>query len=583
MPVSPKGTAPLVGATADEPARGRAGRERVDDGRRGRTSGRRTFGVALTRASTTSVLAAMVVGPVALLPVSATADVWVFEPSISLDQRLDDNYRLETELQRRVSATRLVGDLGLSRESRTTAFRGGIRVDGLLTAGEYEGDELDSNQVFFLDTVTGNERTKWGVDVSFKQDTPSRDISADLSSDASAATDSGVVTQRSNVARRQYILAPRVTRELSRRAGVEAQLTFTAVDHDLPSPSDAIYTRYVSLYNLQNAEGAGNTDLVPETASGEPLPFDQVGADTRGIGVFTPDGELDDYQDARVDLSYRYDLSPISLVSATVSHSYYRADSEPADALNTSQASAPNAVAGLIQVRDGQTDIYRKPRGRDALSTTSSFRLGYERDLTPTLQGGVQVGVYLNTTDDSDTFRDSDRAAFRPPFVLDPTPDNPFNQRPQTADEYAATLESEQDGWLANVTLTKDAGLTRFSGRFGVDVQPSSIGSQVEAQELILDASRTLSPLLDVSFRLRAYEPDRLGANPNDRFARRFLSLEPKVVWRFTRAWTASASYRYRRQKSRVETESGESNALLFSLRYTPPSAIRDAANRTGL
>jgi len=485
---------------------------------------------------------------------SVAADVWVFEPSISLDQRFDDNYRLETELERQVSATRLVGDLGLSRESRTTAFRGGVRVDALLTAGEYEGDELDSNRVLFLDTTTGNERTKYGVDLNFKQDTPSRDISADLSSAAAEATDSGVVTQRSNVARRQFIVAPRITHALSRRVDLEAQLTFTAVDHDLPSPQDAIYTRYIGLYNAQNQPGASNPNLVPEAEDGAPLPIDEVSSETEGVGIFTPDGELDDYRELKLALTWRYALTTISSVSAIAAVSRYEADLE-AETNDFNQLE-----------REGELDIFRRPRGRLGLSTTQSFRLGYERELTETLKGGVQAGIYTNTSDDTDTYRPSDL------------------QENETFDpERLASLESEQDGWLANVTLTKDAGITRYSARFGVDVQPSSIGTQVETQELIVDVNRTLSPLLDVSFRARAYEPDRLGANPDDRFARRFLSLEPKIVYRFRRAWTAAASYRYRRQKSRVETASGASNALLFSLTYTPPSAIRDAANETGL
>jgi len=125
--------------------------------------------------------------------------------------------------------------------------------------------------------------------------------------------------------------------------------------------------------------------------------------------------------------------------------------------------------------------------------------------------------------------------------------------------------------------------LTRYEARFRVDVQPSSSGSQVETQELIGEIYRELSPDLNVSLRSRAYEPDRLGANEEDRFARRFISIEPKVNWQFSRNWTVSAAYRYRRQKARVDPISAESNAVLFALTYTPPSALRDAAQANGL
>ena len=505
----------------------------------------------------------------ALFAMPATADVWVFEPSISLDQRFDDNYRLVPGADEEASATRLVGNLGLSRESRTASITGGVRVDGLLTQGDYEGEELDSNQILFLETSFGDVRTKWGVDVDFKQDTPSRDISADLSDDESEASDAGVVNQTYNLARREFVIAPSVTRELTRRASITAGFKYTGVSHGLPAPEDAIYTRYIGLYTAQNEPGFANDDIVPESDDGSPLPIGQVDNDT--VGVFTPDAELDDYQEAELDFAYRYSLSPISLVSATVRYSRFQADAVPDSSIN---------VPFEELVRDGQTDIYRDPRGRDSISTTTSFRLGYQRGLTPTLTGEVEAGIYLNTKDDTDRFRESDRDSYIPVLVNFGTPE----QRGLDADEYFATLESEQEGWLASVKLTKDAGLTRYTARFGVDVQPSSVGSQVEAQELTGDVFRKLGPLLDASLRVRLYEPDRLGATgPDNRFARRFLSVEPKVIWRFTRAWSASASYRYRRQKSRADILSGESNAILFSLTYTPPSAVRDAANASGL
>lgn len=478
------------------------------------------------------------------LPVQA--DTWIYEPSISLDQRFDDNYRLETGIAREVSATRLIGDLGVSRESRTSSIKGGVRIDGLLTRGEYDGDELDSNRVLFVETLFGNERTRWGVDLSTKLDTPSRDISADLSSEGAEATDSGVVTQRSNVARQRLEISPTVKHELTRRSSVQATFGIVSVAHDLPDPQDAIYTRYLQRYNNPN-----RPDDFPTASDGSPLSIDQVTIAEAG-GVFTPTGELDDYYEAKLNLTYRFSLSPISTFSTIAATSYYVADVEASD------------VTFDQLEREGQLDIYRRPRGRDAISTTSSFRLGYERNLSQTLKAGVQAGLYFNTTDETDTYRPEDR------------PDQPFDE------ERRAALESNSNGWLANVTLSKDAGLTRYSARFGVDVQPSSIGTQVETQELIADAYRTITPLLDASLRFRAYEPDRLGANPDDLFARRFISFEPKLTWRFKRAWTASASYRYRRQKSRAEVETGESNALLFSLKYTPPSAVRDAARGAG-
>jgi hypothetical protein len=119
--------------------------------------------------------------------------------------------------------------------------------------------------------------------------------------------------------------------------------------------------------------------------------------------------------------------------------------------------------------------------------------------------------------------------------------------------------------------------------KFSIDVEPSSSGAQVETQELTGDVFRVLNPRLNFSLRTRAFEPDRLGANESDRFARRFISIEPKIEWKYSRNWTVSAAYRYRRQKARIDPVSAESNAILLALKYTPPSEIRDAARANDL
>ena len=138
------------------------------------------------------------------------------------------------------------------------------------------------------------------------------------------------------------------------------------------------------------------------------------------------------------------------------------------------------------------------------------------------------------------------------------------------------TLDTSENGWLANVTLRKDAGLTRYVGRFAVDVQPSSsVGSQVETQELIGEVFRRIDPLIDLSFRARAYEPDRLGARPGRRV---------RAPLRQLRA-ARDLALRARLDRERVlplpspeeparRPESAESNALLFSIRWAPPSRV---------
>jgi len=380
-----------------------------------------------------------------------------------------------------------------------------------------------------------NARTSYGIGINFKQDTPSRDISADLTDIASVAADTGAsVTQDSDVARRRLVVSPNWKHNLSRRTTVEAGLTYTQVEHDLQSASQALLQRF----ELVNPGVTPPADLSVDSPN--------IG------GVFTIADELDDFNEAEIDLGWRYQLSRISTLSAFAGYSRFSALVEPDPRVQV-------PFEELIP-DDEIRQILRFPK-RQTISNTATFRLGYDRALSPTLTVGGQIGVYANSVDNTDVLRDTDNT----------------NINPDLLEEQLALRTASSQGFLANITFTKDAGITQYSARFGVDVLPSDIGSQVESLEAIGDLSRELGPLLDFSFRARAFEPDAFNVLERSRFQRRFLSLEPKLIWRFKRAWTLAGSYRYRRQKSQVDTNSGESNAILFSIKYTPPSAIRDA------
>ena len=471
----------------------------------------------------------------------AVADVWVLEPSLTIDQRFDDNYYLIPLGAGSLSATRAIGDLGVSRQSQAYVLRGLVRVDALLTTNTDVGDEdLDSNQILIFDAKRRGVRSRYGINVNFKQDTPSRDIAADISDEESLAEDTGLLVSQSltsNVARREITLEPSFEYDVSRRMVFDAEASYTAVDHDLPEAQDVIYQRYL--------------DTLQE--SGEaPLPYDEVTIDDTGF--FSSESELDDYHETELELGLRFKLTPIVTLSASAAYSRFNADVLPDSAIQFDESQ--------ITRDPDESGISRKPR-REAISTTTTFKLGYERFLTPTLQFSVEGGVYTNTFDNSDTFR----------------PDDVIFEGLEQPD----VGKTESDGWLANTTLSYDAGATRYEGRFSVDVLPSSAGAQVESNELTGNMRRVLSPRLEVSLRARAFEPDRLGARLADRFARRFISFEPRIQWKYTRNWTLSAAYRYRRQKARIEPESAESNAILLAIKYTPPSEIRDTARANGL
>jgi len=218
-----------------------------------RTLSRAAFAVLLITAASTS---------------SLFADVWVFEPSVTLGQRFDDNYYLETAGGSSLSATRGIGQLILSRESAAASFRGLARIDGLLTASdENRNDGLDSNQLFGFDAKLRTARSRYGIGFGFKQDTPSRDIVSDLLDESAVPTDTGLtVSQSNNVNRKEITLKPYFEYDVSRRVVVSSRLTATSVKHDLPDPQDAIYRQYIDSFP-RNDDGS----LI-----GTPLSFNEV-------------------------------------------------------------------------------------------------------------------------------------------------------------------------------------------------------------------------------------------------------------------------------------------------------------------
>ena len=449
----------------------------------------------------------------------AQADVWVFEPSVGVDQRLDDNFTLNPFNNEPIATTRAVASAKISRESETYFFLGQGRIDGLLSIDDDDTNELTSNQILFFDSGLLRPRSKWGLEFTLKRDTPSRDILSDLTDLSQTAADTGAsVTQDQNVDRTRFVLSPSFEYNLSRRSVISFGYTFTQVNHGKPSVQDAI--------DRQVLELLANDATTPERFA--ELSALDGNATINDVGRFTVGDELDDFTENLVEFRFRHELSRVDRFSLLLSYSAFEAQSEM----------AADEVDRIPDPRED--DILRNPRA-DTTTDTARFSFGYERNFSPTFLAGVQAGYFTARTD---TFG----------------------------------VTETNDGYTAAVNASLVNGLDTFSAKFGIEIFPSDIGEVVESLELIADYGRPITRLLEFSFRFRAFEPDAISdLNDADRFARRFISLEPKIVWNFKRAWAFGASYRYRRQKSQVDPATGDSNALLFSINYTHPSAVADA------
>lgn len=482
----------------------------------------------------------------ALISGPALSDVWVFSPSVSFDQRFDDNFFLSTLGEGTLSASRALGELGVSREARDYVFEGLARVDALVTTqAEVGPEELDSNQFLGLSYTQVTPRSRYGISVNYTQDTPSRDITADISEESSTATDTGlVVTQLvageitqsllNNVARSEFIVEPTYEYDITRRLTFDASAAYTSVQHGTATTQDIIYQRYLDVF----------------ADSSEPLlGYNEVTIEDVGT-VFRVSGELDDFDEIEFELGLDYSLSSISSTSVSLGYSRLTTNTEFPDTFVQFEEQIPDS---------NERRILRNPR-YDSVSSTSRIILGYERIMSPVFRWSIGIGAYQDVSDD--LLDEDDR---------------------EDLSTVVPTSTIEEDGFLANASITYDAGRTQYRLGFAADVQPSSVGSQIETNRLTGELDRKLSPRLDFSLTGVAFEPDRVGALVDDQFARRFISFEPRIDWKVTRNWTATAAYRYRRQRARVETESAESNALLFAIKYSAPSKVRDAAREVGL
>lgn len=475
-----------------------------------------------------------------LIAGAVQADVWVFDPAASLDLRVDDNFTIDDTSPTRVAATRLVGSIGISREDQVNAFKGFLRADGLLTLGDDgsggEGGELDSNQIGFLEYTRKLARSSYGISLNGRRDTPNRDISNDITS-FSEATDTGLTaTQTENVVRQRISLTPKFSYELSRRSTFDAELNFIDVNHSRPDPDDAIRTQFA----LANPDVEIPDDLTIEDLNSEGI-----------ANPFQVADELDDFDEQSIRLGYRFKLSTISNFSASVSFSRFSTETEP-------EAGVITPFEDLIPDSDNVL-VLRAPL-RNATANTTQVEFGWDTRFTERTTFGLKVGAFNTEFDRSELFLESDVTGLSP-------------------DDVAETIDGlvgNDVGFLGSITASHITTLSRYSGTIALDILSSNVGSPVESLRITGDYQRVINPLLDFGLAVKLVEPDAISTDEDTEFTRRFFSFEPKAVWRFTRTFTAAVAYRFRLQTGQLDEGTGTSNALLFSIKYSPPLKIRD-------
>ena len=108
---------------------------------------------------------------------SASAAVWLFDPTITLSFENNDNYRLATSSQFEddVDTTRLSGELALKGKSERFNFRGLIRLDAINYSGDDSNLDDRNNQTASINSSYRiSERNKIFIKSSYIRDTQLR-------------------------------------------------------------------------------------------------------------------------------------------------------------------------------------------------------------------------------------------------------------------------------------------------------------------------------------------------------------------------------------------------------------------------
>jgi hypothetical protein len=103
-------------------------------------------------------------------------------------------------------------------------------------------------------------------------------------------------------------------------------------------------------------------------------------------------------------------------------------------------------------------------------------------------------------------------------------------------------------------------------------LRPSGDGTLKETDQILLRASRDLSPRLAASIVGRAYETRVPG--DSEAGEEQYADVAPTLSWRLTNAWSLRGTYRYRWIDRALEQESADSNAVFLTLQYAPPSEV---------
>jgi hypothetical protein len=160
-----------------------------------------------------------------LCPSAVMAQAWQLQPSATVEQSYDDNFRLTTESEDKVFTSRIAGGLGLKRFTETIDIEGLVRADFAKFSGDTEnfGDDTDNSQLLGLKASRKFERTNFGLNFLFIRDAVLRSVNVvedprNVTIEPDPSVDTGVVPE--NVRRYRTQVQPNFTYRLTERSSM---------------------------------------------------------------------------------------------------------------------------------------------------------------------------------------------------------------------------------------------------------------------------------------------------------------------------------------------------------------------------
>jgi hypothetical protein len=142
-----------------------------------------------------------------------------------------------------------------------------------------------------------------------------------------------------------------------------------------------------------------------------------------------------------------------------------------------------------------------------------------------------------------------------------------------TSQAQVGDITARDTVWLAGANMTKNFERATLQVSFARDLVPSGFGLLIQTNRGELSGSYEISETLACSLNVvgvltSGKTPAAIGGVFPDRS---YVSLMPKLSWKFLEWWQAEVSYMYRWRDIDAVADSAQSHATMFTVTYYPP------------